>query len=886
MSNRPAAIDSCHPLDALLEEERTNEQAADDIVFVTYNFDPAFFETRLLGVCQATGAVTTVIADAHIWNPDPRALIAAGQTYHLGLASVPGAFHPKVMVITGPTRATIAIGSGNLTLGGWQYNAELSTVIRVREGTYPAIVSDIAAWLADLASQVAIDEASRAALTRSAQSLRALYERTASVDTGHRFVHNLTRPIIEQLPEGPVESLRLYAPFHDPRSQAIADLATRFAPDSLDLAVQPGYTVLNSSALRRTLERIPAATTVCADAEDVNERGRYRHGKLIEWQTGPSLYALTGSPNLSVAALARTAAEGNCETAVIAPIHESLFPAGSPIEVDDVPTVEITSNDDYAAERQSFMPALLGASITAHVLTVDLSALAPVGLSLEISNRDLPPDEWTNLGGLQPSLARHEIAALCEAGSRVRLRWEKPDGSVQVGPLIPIADPALTLRHWRGTESGTGSRLTRGSLSSLDMSGLNYLQRELLELARQLAHARPPRISGSGDDVADRHTSSQSTDADIEPWLWHEDAEVRMAEHLRAFALGLPAVSGVQHIAVPTWRERTDIGEVAADDEETVTDELVADIEVAQSAHPSRQSQRNDDADLRRRRREWCWKIEKIEDKLPLPAQMAALRVVLGLYCSGNWDHADDEDALALIHNLLVGLDIDEGTDRQCTSAASLAGVAIALMRDRMSFTAHTQDTLQFEELAASYSVALKGADSEHIDEYVLHMTNRFDAPLDADYVWETINAITTQDALTRFLSGAKDFGWDITRVGPNAVDIEGTFTHPSGALLRALTLIDDQYPVAIRTRASSRWAAAAWVPPNLYTAEPGRAAQRWRHWHLDGLMGPSAFASQMRDQDGSLPAPIDHGPQARPIAEALEAFRHLGLNFDDGANR
>ena len=97
----------------------------EDALFLTFGFDPGFFERGILGRCRAAGAVVTVIADATMWAPDPIALRTAGQEYLLGLAATPRAFHPKLMLLQGRDGALAAIGSGNLTTSGWQYNTEL-----------------------------------------------------------------------------------------------------------------------------------------------------------------------------------------------------------------------------------------------------------------------------------------------------------------------------------------------------------------------------------------------------------------------------------------------------------------------------------------------------------------------------------------------------------------------------------------------------------------------------------------------------------------------------------------------------------------------------------------------------------------------------------------
>ena len=54
---------------------------------------------------------------------------------------------------------------------------------------------------------------------------------------------------------------------------------------------------------------------------------RYHHGKLIEWVTGQTRMALTGSPNLSRPALLEAMAEGgNCELGLVGEVASSLRP--------------------------------------------------------------------------------------------------------------------------------------------------------------------------------------------------------------------------------------------------------------------------------------------------------------------------------------------------------------------------------------------------------------------------------------------------------------------------------------------------------------------------------------------------------------------------------
>ena len=87
----------------LVAEEQHNDHQAEEALFLTFNVDLGYFEARLLGLLRATGARVTVIADASMWSPDTRAVKHAGRIYQLGLVDQPTAFHPKLMVVVGPS---------------------------------------------------------------------------------------------------------------------------------------------------------------------------------------------------------------------------------------------------------------------------------------------------------------------------------------------------------------------------------------------------------------------------------------------------------------------------------------------------------------------------------------------------------------------------------------------------------------------------------------------------------------------------------------------------------------------------------------------------------------------------------------------------------------
>lgn len=188
-------VQAANPLPFLLEGERHGDHQATEAILLTFNVDLGFFEARALGACMSAGARVCVVADASVWSPDPYAARLAGRDYHVGLAVSPGAFHPKLIAVVGPKRALVAVGSGNLTMGGWQHNAETWTVFRADADQAPRALAGIADVLLDISSS--LDPIASDALVRAAREIRGLLDRCAHVtDTGHRIIASTQGSII------------------------------------------------------------------------------------------------------------------------------------------------------------------------------------------------------------------------------------------------------------------------------------------------------------------------------------------------------------------------------------------------------------------------------------------------------------------------------------------------------------------------------------------------------------------------------------------------------------------------------------------------------------------------------------------------------------------
>lgn len=312
---------------SLLQEWRDEAEDMDEAFIIGYTVDLVFLERFFMPVARGLGARVTVVADAHNMTSDLLDVKAAGKSYQLGMAFCQGAFHPKVVVFQNQQSSWVAIGSGNPTSAGWGHNAELWLTIQATADRGPRALEDLASWLSKLHQVVHLPSWITATLRSIAARLIP-----SEIDPNWsdlQIVHNLTLSIIDQLPSEPVDTLRLTAPFHDLSGRAHRELVRRFRPETVQLTLQGNLGTYRGSAIVDAV----GGTSLEVNLQD---ESRFTHGKLVEWERGSQTIAMTGSANVTAAALLRTTADGsNCELVTIRVVETSLLPPGSPTAIDE-----------------------------------------------------------------------------------------------------------------------------------------------------------------------------------------------------------------------------------------------------------------------------------------------------------------------------------------------------------------------------------------------------------------------------------------------------------------------------------------------------------------------------------------------------------------------
>lgn len=879
----------------LFAEASRGDRQAREALFLTFNVDLGFFETRLLGVTRAAGAAVTVVADAHVYSPDARAIRGAGTSYVVGLASIPGAFHPKVSILAGPKRALIGIGSGNVTVSGWHGNEELSTVIAAdREQGCPTVVSELAAWLRSLPEHVSLGSLAIAGLLRTASELESLAADAPSLDTGHRLVTTSGSSILTQLPDGPTGQLALYAPFHDHRGAAFRALLSRYQPTSVRLAVQPGQTVLTPAVL------VAAAEEACVPLTLHAAGAGYRHGKLIE-ATGAdgTGWTLTGSPNLTGAALLRSLERGgNCEVGLVAELTGSLYPGtGGHLAAADIPIVKFRVPEAAAAPSDGAkgLPLLIEATLVEDQMSVELSRRAASTVIVQVSLFLDLPESYESVGEIAEGQQSAVLPVPTEirAGSRVRVTVQTPNGPAW-GKDVYLTDKNLVTRRARPSGHGQANAHMDPIELFSDLKQAERWQSALNDVLTKHPVVFLPRVAstagGGSDATATDGVKVSSAEGwrtlnDPDAWAeYAEDAVLRLGEPIFLLAAGgLPRLvsNGPESMtpSTPIWIDPLSDNDSEFDDEHTA-EELDSQGETA-SESPSR-SQKTRTRQEQARYRRWLHRLAQGLHGAPAIDRSARVGLILIGTKVDLWEGTSGPngwfDLLAGVTQHLLDPDIP---DALLPQMASLAAVCVYRLDQAAPADNRGANAATYKSTVAAIRNLLNDATFEKVADNTASLDSDTDLPEDPSAVWAHRNAILDMDAhadTVRMLARAFH-AWDVRQERPAVFVVQGQFSNCLKAACQAIALIDDFPTVAVRAIGSGEKEALVIRHEGTLTViNPASGARMYRTYRLDGLVNPVGIAE---GGDIALTARLDPPPWNRPPNTALRALAAVDLSED-----
>jgi hypothetical protein len=331
---------------------------------------------------------------------DDRGLRAVGRSYHVVSTRLgPGAFHPKLILLTGEEGMRACISSANLTVDGQLRNVESAIVLDSREAGHKAALAAAASFVR------AVAEATQTPPHTLDALLAALPETSTNDDLpppSVRLVHNLDELLLGQFPQG---ALTATSPYTDTGAAASA-LANR---GSLTLITDGDAFAAPASFFAGSWTIVPRKFLP-----------RRLHAKAYwseEW-------LLVGSPNLSARALLETAGSGNTELGVILSGDHTAFTDALPGEEwSERPLSELAPHR-HELERRADRERERVGSFDAWEDDGEIAVSGIEDLPLEHWNAQL--EQWEEIGQLvkgrltPPSETRPHLVRGTDAGGRIR----------------------------------------------------------------------------------------------------------------------------------------------------------------------------------------------------------------------------------------------------------------------------------------------------------------------------------------------------------------------------------------------------------------------------------------------------------------------------------
>lgn len=408
-------------------------------------------------------ADATRLADALDRTRDVASLTAVNRRWLLrGMQRGAGAFHPKSYLAVTATRATLFVGSGNLNADGLGSGKELFT--QFTTGTVHGDAA-VRTWL-QWARRLVADSVDMRLVERFEDLRSRLPDLPTDADSEGNdavLLHNLDQALLPQLVERvqarDVDELLLTAPFYDPEAAAAA-LVDAFTPRHVQVWAAEDTNV-NGQALLARLGALGAKVTLWRYSPD-----RFVHAKLIGVITGARGWLMSGSANLSRAALTLTPeVGGNVELAVLndlsaAHVRSTYQP----------PDVSVESWPEAQFERLTFTVDPHQQPLPVRLLSAELTSQ---GDRLRVRTAHTTEPSWRltdgeHYGPITPSADAPGYAE-CPWPNPGRLVWLcDEDGQALSNRIVVDDPPALAAALHAEGNSGDTARPPELHLSDMD----------------------------------------------------------------------------------------------------------------------------------------------------------------------------------------------------------------------------------------------------------------------------------------------------------------------------------------------------------------------------------------------------------------------------------
>jgi HKD family nuclease len=290
-----------------------------DIIILTYNVDLMFIQSMLLPKLKNCGhpnlmifsdyrRATETYQSQHEW------VQGIGSRYRLVPVSLAknGSFHPKAVLLSSEEKATLLVGSGNLSFAGWRENGE--TWIRYdsdNPGETP-VFSAFRDYLNELTQLIPLNSSITGSVKKIYSNEWALNLPEADVLFGRiQDGPPLIDKMFNNLDLAGLERITICTPFFDPEGEMVREIFQRSGRISTRVLVQNKKTNLTHESAKRMPEQV-SILPIEFSHEDA-DRHSFLHSKFYAFEKNNTVDVFLGSANCSRAALKASGDNGNAE---------------------------------------------------------------------------------------------------------------------------------------------------------------------------------------------------------------------------------------------------------------------------------------------------------------------------------------------------------------------------------------------------------------------------------------------------------------------------------------------------------------------------------------------------------------------------------------------
>lgn len=314
----------------------SKEKNITDVIILTHNIDYIFIQTVVLSYLKKCGNPSlTIFADAQCaqetYNHQKTVISGLGKRYRVvpvHLKRSYDRFHPKAVLLSGEKKASLYVGSGNLTFGGWRQNAEIWNHYDTEidgTGVFSAFKSYLDGILKQLPQIQNIEKAVKEAYDNETKQW------TVDLDEPIGLIGriNTKQSLLEQM-QNSVEPfcnrLIIQSPYFDKQGKTIEQLNDIFRPKKIELLAQNKHSELT----KEIIEGLPAnANIIPVDFNHDTGNGSKRafmHAKFYAFEYDTLVVVFSGSANCSQAAMAMNESiMGNAELMTIETMNPDEF---------------------------------------------------------------------------------------------------------------------------------------------------------------------------------------------------------------------------------------------------------------------------------------------------------------------------------------------------------------------------------------------------------------------------------------------------------------------------------------------------------------------------------------------------------------------------------